>query len=168
MALRPGFLSSCEKWRERESVIPSDILGDIYDGLIWKSFRSDFLAAPYSYLLTLNVDWFQPYKHIQYSVGSIYLTIQNLPREERYKEENIMLVGVIPGPKEPSLSIDSYLHPLINELTSYYSQGLSVQSCYGNTVTIRLALSCVSCDVPASRKVCGFLGHNAKLGCNKC
>ena len=49
--------------------------------------RSDFLVAPYSYLLTLNVDWFQPYKHIQYSVGSIYLTIQNLPREERYKED---------------------------------------------------------------------------------
>ncbi len=24
-------------------------------------------------------------------------------------------------------------------------------------------LSCVSCDIPASRKVCGFLGHNAKL-----
>ena len=35
-------------------------------------------------------------------------------------------------------------------------------------VTIRLALSCVACDIPASRKVCGFLGHTATLGCNKC
>lgn len=34
--------------------------------------------------------------------------------------------------------------------------------------TIRLALTCVACDIPASRKVCGFLGHRAKLGCNKC
>ena len=33
---------------------------------------------------------------------------------------------------------------------------------------IRLALTCVACDIPASRKVSGFLGHNASLGCNKC
>ena len=31
-----------------------------------------------------------------------------------------------------------------------------------------LALSCIACDIPASRKVCGFVGHNARLGCNKC
>ena len=33
---------------------------------------------------------------------------------------------------------------------------------------IKLALSCVTCDIPASRKVCGFLSHNAALGCNEC
>ena len=38
----------------------------------------------------------------------------------------------------------------------------------GSEVTVRLALACVACDMPASRKVCGFLGHNALLGCNKC
>ncbi len=26
----------------------------------------------------------------------------------------------------------------------------------------------VACDIPAGRKVCGFLGHNAKLGCTCC
>ena len=26
----------------------------------------------------------------------------------------------------------------------------------------------MSCEIPASRKVAGFLGHNATLGCNKC
>lgn len=26
----------------------------------------------------------------------------------------------------------------------------------------------MTCDIPASRKTCGFLGHNARLGCNKC
>ena len=37
-----------------------------------------------------------------------------------------------------------------------------------HTVVVKLALTCVACDIPASRKVCGFLGHNASLGCNKC
>ena len=26
----------------------------------------------------------------------------------------------------------------------------------------------MSCDLPASKKGCGFLSHNAKYGCNKC
>ena len=31
-----------------------------------------------------------------------------------------------------------------------------------------MALRCVSCDTPAPHKACGFLGHNSRLGCNKC
>lgn len=30
------------------------------------------------------------------------------------------------------------------------------------------ALLLVACDVPAARKLCGFLGHGAKRGCSKC
>lgn len=73
----------------------------------------------------------------------------------------------MPGPHESSLSIDSYLHPLVTELKSYYESGLSVLSSSGHQITLRVALSCISCDIPASRKVGGFLGHNARLGCNK-
>ena len=32
----------------------------------------------------------------------------------------------------------------------------------------KMALICVGCDIPASRKLCGFLGHSATAGCNKC
>ncbi len=35
---------------------------------IWKSFESSgYLDHPYSYLLSINVDWFQPFKHTTYS-----------------------------------------------------------------------------------------------------
>ena len=168
LAARPGFLSLCEKWRQRESTIPVGYYGDIFDGAVWKRFNQDFLRAPYSYLLTINIDWFQPFKNTQHSVGAIYLIIQNLPREHRFKEENIMLVGVIPGPQEPSLSVDSYILPLVEELKRSFSEGIPVVSCNGTSIKIRAMLSCVSCDIPATRKLCGFLSHNAKLGCNKC
>ncbi len=36
------------------------------------------------------------------------------------------------------------------------------------TKKIRCALMCVSCDIPAGRKICGFLGHSARLGCSRC
>ena len=45
--------------------------------------------------LLMNVDWFQPYKDISYSVGVIYAVIINLPRNIRYSEENVMIIGII-------------------------------------------------------------------------
>ena len=71
LALRPGFLSACERWRERESLLEPGIYGDIYDGSVWKQVSKDYLTAPYSLMLSLNVDRFQPFKHLQYSVGGI-------------------------------------------------------------------------------------------------
>ena len=38
----------------------------------------------------------------------MYVSILNLPREERYTVENI-LVGVLPGPHEPKKTMNSYL-----------------------------------------------------------
>lgn len=131
-------------------------------------FCSEFLSTPLSYLWTLNVDWFQPFKKCEYSISAIYCVVQNLPRAERYKEDNVILIGLIPGPKEPSLSINSYLMPLIEQLHDYYFNGLKLKSPHGGEVTVRLAVSCTSCDIPATRKLCGFLGHNARLGCDKC
>jgi len=167
---RNDFVVKCEQWHSRAS--KEGYLCDVYDGRVWHTFnsteRNNFLSSPHNYLLTLNIDWFEPYKRSVYSVGAIYLSIQNLPREDRYKPENILLVGIIPGPSEPKLNINSYLAPLVLELKEAWDKGLTITSYDKTTVTVKLALTCIACDIPASRKVCGFLGHNASLGCNKC
>ena len=104
-----------------------------------------------------------------YSVGAIYLVVQNLPRQIRYKMENIILVGVIPGPKEPKLTMNSYLYPLVQEMKEFWL-GVSIpsQATPLKNVIIRAAITCCASDIPASRKLCGFVGHSAKLGCSKC
>lgn len=59
--------------------------------------------------------------------------------------------------------------PLVEELKELWD-GISVPLCVpikGNVV-IRLAVICVACDIPAVRKLCGFAGHSACLGCSKC
>ena len=35
-------------------------------------------------------------------------------------------------------------------------------------VRIRAALLCVTADIPATRKACGFTSHNSSRGCSKC
>ena len=168
--LRPEFYEHCELWRTREML--SEYLSDVYDGKIWRDFQSfhgnSFLSEPGSLALMLNMDFFQPYKHIEYSVGAIYLTILNLPWHARYKRENVILVGLIPGPHEPHHDINSFLQPLVDELMLLW-QGVEFNIHSSNEKKcIRCALLCIACDLPAGRKTCGFLSYNAHLGCSRC
>ena len=104
LVLRQGFIEQCES--TRTSFLCTG-LADVYDGDIWKEFQDidghPFLSAPNNYGLLLNIDWFQPFEHTVFSVGVVFLVLLNLPRSERFKRENVILYGVIPGPSEPSL-----------------------------------------------------------------
>ena len=62
----------------------------------WWMYLLMFMMGKYG--KTFSVDWFQPYKHLNYSVGAIYIAI--LPRDVRYKVENVLLIGIMPGPHE--------------------------------------------------------------------
>ena len=165
-----AFVSCIESWRLRQEATAT--LSDIYDGQLWKDFMyfedAPFLACPYSLALAMNIDWFQPYKWTESSVGAIYLTVMNLPYHLRFKREFVILAGIIPGPREPKRDVNSYLRPLISELLDLWN-GMPMEVIGEDKKrNIRCALICVACDMPASRKTCGFLGHTAKLGCNKC
>ena len=144
---------------------------DIYDGKIWQEFQTyngqPFLSLPYNFAFQLNVDWFQPYDHTPHSEGVIFLTILNLPRTIRYRQENTLLLGVIPGPHEPKLRINSFLQPLVDDLLKLWN-GVILKTCNGMQKLVRGALLCSSCDVPAARKVCGFVGHRGTRGCSRC
>ena len=123
------------------------------------------MLAPYTFGLTLNLDWFQPFKHSTYSIGAIYLTIMNLPREP----ENVLLVGLMPGPHEAS-DIRGYIKPLVDELNDFWIGKYLAINIKGKETKqrIRCALLCISYDLPAGRKVCGFLSFSARKGCSRC
>ena len=122
LLLDPKFSSECELWKTRSS---DECLKDVYDGRVWKQFMDykgePFLRGEQVYAFMINIDWFQPYKHLTYSVGAIYLSVFNLPRQSRYKLHNICLVGIIPGPCEPELTVNQYIKPLIEELKDFWS-----------------------------------------------
>ena len=107
-----NFMENCEKWRNCSTQLPDNVLGVCFDGRVWKEFqyvdREPFLAIPNNFGLMLNVDWFQPTLHGSESIGVIYMVVMNLPREECFKPENLIIVGIIPGPKEPKHQINSF------------------------------------------------------------
>lgn len=156
----------------RSRNVGNGVMEDVYDGKIWKEFINyngkPFLADLLSFGMMINVDWFQPYKHVKYSVGAIYLTILNFPRHLRNKTNNIILLGIMPGPHESSYNINSYITPLVEELKVFW-HGKEMNVCgFSSKQVVKCALLCAACDLPAGRKLCGFLSYNARFGCTKC
>ena len=169
---RPGFAEQLEQWRRRQS--REGFMSDVYDGQVWKDFQSEkynkFLQNRRCYGLMLNFDFFQPYKHTPESYGVFYMTLINLPREQRFKRENILLVGIIPAFEHEPGNLNPFMQPLVDELQQFWSPGIRLFTAESPKFRLqfRLALMCVACDIPAARKVCGFMGHGANLGCSKC
>ncbi|EIW77539.1 hypothetical protein CONPUDRAFT_41162, partial [Coniophora puteana RWD-64-598 SS2] len=95
----------------------------------------------------------------------------NLPPHLRYKLENVYLVGVIPGPREPSLDqVNHLLQPLVDDLLCLWVNGIRLNRTYkfsGGRI-VRVALGPLVCDLPAARKTAGFAGHSADLFCSFC
>lgn len=166
---RPGILDIFSEWKLRK--IPEGVMCDIYDGELWKSFlytadQEELLSSRYTLGLLLNVDWFQPYKHVQYSTGAIYISFLNFPRSLRYCNGNTFVVGLLPGPHEPKLHMNSFLENIVRELLLLW-KGVRMQTPEGEK-EIKAVLLCVACDTPASRKIGGFMGHAALKGCSRC
>ena len=63
------------------------------------------------------------------------------------------------------------IDPLVEEFLTFWS-GIKLRICSSPGVVreeiVKCALLCVSCDLPAARKACGFLSFSAQLGCSRC
>lgn len=70
-------------------------------------FLSEFTSIVFG--LMMNIDWFQPFKNRNdYSVGVIYFVLLNLPRNIRFRSENVIVAGLIPAFKKEPHSINSF------------------------------------------------------------
>ena len=178
MYRRPEFESLLKKWANRDSEV--DLYTDIYDGEIWKTFPSsvDNSAEQQQFFtpntadshlgIMINLDWFQPFDSASYSTGAIYGMICNLPREVRFKKENMLILALLPGPDEVKLhKINHYLAPIVGELLEFWSGfDLPPSENHPEGKKIRLAVICCANDIPAARKLCGHI--SALAGCHRC
>ncbi|KAG8941302.1 hypothetical protein FRC04_004621 [Tulasnella sp. 424] len=163
---------------------PSTGLGtlrDIRDGCFAAEFcRADgeiLLGSPGGIMLALGVDWFNPFGNRQSkkkrSVGGMYLCVQNLPIELRHRPENICVVGLIPGPFEPSqveAHINHFLRPLVDELLELYDPGIQLSSTPAalSGRDLQVALGQVIADTQASHALGGFTPITHTIFCTVC
>ncbi len=149
---------------------PGEGMEDIWDGSVWKEFLqdpndgSDLLSAPYNIAFMLFVDWMAPFKRGNYSYGTIFMSVLDLPRKVRLTKRWMNAVGIIPGSKEPKIHMNTYLKPLVNDLLHLWNGKEIEIASTKQKIHVRAMLFCVSCNLPALRKVTQFLSHRANRG----
>ena len=127
------------------------------------------------YVFSFCMDGFNPFQLKQAgkkaSIVAMYMICLNLPPEERYKLENMFLVGIIPGPHEPKKEeINHLLSPLVDDLIDSYLHGVwycRTQNYKGGRYA-RCVLVPVVCDTPAARQVTGRTSATSTHFCPYC
>ena len=171
--LQPNFEALCSEWRQLRPTTNLGHWGDMYDGKIWKGLldadSKPFFLDSHSFGILLNVDWFCPFERRRdISVGVLYAVIVNLPRAIRFKRHNVIIIGIIPNLEKEPFHLNHYLGPFITELQQLWTGKMMKTHTFPEGKRVRVALIGVAADIPAARKMCGFVGHNARKGCSKC
>ena len=91
----------------------------------------------------------------------------NLPPETRFHQDNILCVGVIPGPKKPH-DMDSFLWPLVTELLKLAAGVVAFDALSQSLFLLRAHLILVCGDIPAISLLMSIKGHNAFCPCRMC
>ena len=98
----------------------------------------------------------------------LYLASLHLSRSIRFKWENIIVVGITPGLDKERRSLNEFLVPLVKEMNVLWNGVYLKSSVCRLPLHFRAAITCISCDVPAVRKLYGFNSHSSHYGCSKC
>jgi len=173
---RPGVEDIIDRAWERVGKRTGDEeLTDIWDGSgpqeiagAEEALFSDRPADEARLVWSLSVDWFNPYQNKQSgktaSTGSMVMACLNLPFSLRYGVENLYVVGIIPGPKEPQTDeVNNFLRPLVDDLIPSWKVGTWYTRThrYPQGRRARSALLPLVCDMPAARKVAGATAPRA-------
>lgn len=103
-----------------------------------------------------------------YSIGVFYLATLNLPRSERFKWENILVIGIVPSLDREHKNLNEFFELAVDELKALW-KGVRLRPSLSRTSLIFCAaVLCVSLDTPTTGKICGFKGHSAVFGCSRC
>jgi hypothetical protein len=171
-----GFVELLQKWSNRVNV--ANLYTNIYDGKVWKTFLS-FLdnsdiqfftneTADSNLKIMINLDWFKLFNSSAYSSGIIYGIICNLPRDIKFKRENMLYLELLPGPEEVKLhKINHYLSPIVIELLEFWD-GVSLPSTdlHPTGKRIQIAVICYNNNIPAIRKLYNHI--SALVSCHRC
>ncbi|KAG8795067.1 hypothetical protein FRC12_018363 [Ceratobasidium sp. 428] len=157
---------------------PSKI-SDIFGGKRYQELRHtqvevDGVRQPFKFFedhhevaLGVSADGMCPFKKRKKSCWPLILVNYNLPPEERTHVDNLICVGVIPGPKSPT-NMSSFLWPLIEQLLELATGVTTVDILSKELFLMRAHLLAIFGDIPAISKLLEFLGHNACFPCRFC
>ncbi|QRV93624.1 Transposase family Tnp2 protein [Ceratobasidium sp. AG-Ba] len=180
-------LDMLEKLHYRSSVENASepgVFEDVYDGEHYRRLRGKrlnpdgeykILDNPEDLALGLSTDGFTLFKRRRRGLSTAWPIIflnYNIHPRYRVRLENIICVGVIPGPKQCK-DLNSFLAPVFDELLLLERGVVIVKVAPGRAgrtleFVLRAFLIMIFGDIPAVSKLLALKGHNAKVPCRTC
>ncbi|TFY58194.1 hypothetical protein EVJ58_g6565 [Rhodofomes roseus] len=179
---RPGMEESMDRTLvEALEIDDASTIGDFYDTDTLRNLqgpdKKPFVTRETSegrYVFSICMDGFMPTGKggsASVSVGAIYLACMNLPASIRYREENLYLCAIIPGPKHPSQEmINPLLAPIVDDFLElwYHGARFSQTPCCPKGKVVRCVIGPLVSDMLAARQMAGFSSHSSDLFCSFC
>ena len=139
---------------------------DIYDGEIYKLAQESVLVDEYSISLMWYTDSVELYESSSYSLWPFYFVINELPPEERFKPENLIMVGLWGSKSKPHPNV--FLKHTYHQLEKLRN-GIEVQiGDSGEKRFIKVILLCGTCDTPARASFMNLKTHSGFHSCPQC
>lgn len=106
------------------------------------------------------------FKSSRYSIWPFYLVINELPYQERFKMENLILIGLWSGHGKPDANL--FLSPFVDNFKNLL-RGIRIEIPHLNlSPLIRGLILWGTGDLPAKSLFLNFKQFNAKFGCMSC
>ena len=160
--------------KKMEDSAEGDMLRDFWDAKLCAELKKrGILTDPRSlafYFSTDGVCLFR--KGRQHTVHPLILINYNLHPELRFRTENIICLGIIPGPKKPK-DLHSFLRPIVDEFKLLAAGVPAIDASIPvdnrlRSFVLHAYICVVGADMPARDGLMGLAGYNARHYCNYC
>ena len=171
---------SAMQYRSQFQHVPGSFR-DIFDGGNYQALRgapitvhgepinppANYFEDPRDIALGLSTDGYGIFTHSQATAWPVILFNYNLPPETRFHSENLLALGVIPGPNKPA-DMDSFLIPLAEELFQLAAGVKANDVLTGSRFNLHAFLLIVFGDLPAVSMLMKMKGVNGICPCRSC
>jgi hypothetical protein len=168
------------RYHAHEFVHEPDKVKDIFDGHIYRSLLDKKVIVPFHHnssscyfedehdiALGFSTDGFGPFRRRKKTCWPLIAYNYNLPPDEQFHRDNILSLGVIPGPKKPH-DINSFLWPMVDE-SLRLAVGIQAFDAFTNQMFVLRAFFILGFgDIPAMSLVTRMKGQNAISPCQFC
>lgn len=161
---RRDFLNSLQRRFDRPD--HPNVISDVYDSQLYKHWvNNGFSSNPHNISFSWYTDGIPVFKSSKISTWSIYVSINELPCEERKNKNNTLLLGLWYGEKKSHFN--TFIYPSRSIFEKLFT-GIKVVLPNRNEIIVRAVVLMVVCDLPAKCECLNFVQFNGKYGCPVC
>lgn len=132
-----------------------------------KHLSKTYFSDPRDVALGLSTDGFAVFKKRKQTAWPLLVFLYNLPPDQRFLIQNILSLGIIPGPNKPK-DFDSFLWPFAQEMLRLACGEKAFDGCTLKAFILRAFLIIIFGDIPAISALMRMKGHNGLSPCRMC